>query len=156
MIAGFFSWKLRQAKNDVETTKKVFIVRININYRIIFELAHSMIVSWAVTWEGDAFGRGSLYPSQILFFNAQPSYSCIAFNCNKEVFISEMCDWTKYRHSATNHPKRYRSGCCTINLHFIALNYKTTGISFHFTWEFLPEDLFARRNPAGKCELGDR
>ena len=49
MIAGFFSWKLRQAKNDVKTTKKVLIVRININYRIIFGLAHAMIVSWAVT-----------------------------------------------------------------------------------------------------------
>ena len=68
MIAGFFSWKLRQAKNDVKTTKKVLIVRININYRIIFGLAHPMIVSWAVSRGGDAFGRGSLYPSQILFF----------------------------------------------------------------------------------------
>lgn len=74
MIAGFFSWKLRKAKNYVKTTtKKEIIVRTNINYRIIFGLAHPMIVSWAVTRGGDAFGRGSLYPSQILFFNTQPS-----------------------------------------------------------------------------------
>lgn len=55
-----------------------------------------------------------------------------------------------------NHPKRYTNGCCTMNLQFIAQNYKTTGIPFPFTWEFLPEDLFARRNPAEKSELDDR
>lgn len=74
MIAGFFSWKLRKAKNDVKTTtKKRDHCAYNINYRIIFGLAHPMIVSWAVTRGGDAFGRGSLYPSQILFFNTQLS-----------------------------------------------------------------------------------
>ena len=55
-----------------------------------------------------------------------------------------------------NHPKRYTNGCCTMNLQFIAQNYKTTGIPFPFTWEFLREDLFARRNPGEKRELGDR
>ena len=55
-----------------------------------------------------------------------------------------------------NHPKRYTNGCCTMNLQFTAQNYKTTGIPFPFTWEFLPEDLFARRNPGEKRELGDR
>lgn len=84
--------------------KKEIIVRININYRIIFGLVHPMIVSWAVTRGGDAFGRGSLYPSQILFFNTQPSERCSALNCNKEAFISEMCDWAKYRHNATKSP----------------------------------------------------
>ena len=78
----------QQRKNEI-------IVRININYRIIFGLAHPMIVSWAVTRGGDAFGRGSLYPSQ---------RRCSALNCNKEAFISEMCDWAKYRHNATKSP----------------------------------------------------
>ena len=55
-----------------------------------------------------------------------------------------------------NHPKRYTNGCCTMNLQFKAQNYKTTGVPFPFTWDFLPEDLFARRNPAEKSELGDR
>lgn len=52
-----------------------------------------------------------------------------------------------------NHPKRYTNGCCTM---LIAQNYKATGIPFPFTWEFLREDLFARRNPGEKRELGDR
>lgn len=55
-----------------------------------------------------------------------------------------------------NHPKRYTNGCCTMNLQFTAQNYKTTGIPFPFTWEFLSEDLSARQNPAEKRELGDR
>ena len=67
-----------------------------------------------------------------------------------------MCDWAKYRHNATKSPKRYTNGCCTMNLQFTAQNYKTTGIPFPFTWEFLSEDLSARQNPAEKRELGDR
>lgn len=151
MIAGFFSWKLRKAKNDVRTTTtKEFIVRININYRIIFGLAHPMIVSWAVTWEGDAFGRGSLYPSQTLFLTRSQVRDLVLWIAIKRRLSVKCVIGLNTDIMRRNHPKRYTNGCCTMNLQFIALNYKTTGIPFPFTWEFLPEDLFARRNPGEK------
>ena len=57
----------KEQKIDI-LLSRVHRAYIDINYRIIFGLAHFMIVSWDLISEGDAFGRGSLYPSQILFF----------------------------------------------------------------------------------------
>ena len=136
--------------------KKEIIVRININYRIIFGLAHPMISHGPWPEEATHLGVARSILHRYFFLTRSQVRDVVLWIAIKRRLSVKCVIGLNIDIMRRNHPKLYTNGCCTMNLQFTAQNYKTTGIPFPFTWELLPEDLFAKRNPAEKRELGDR